>query len=660
MGHAPAVDWRRSAQILVRTTASVAIALCALGARANAIDFGESNDTHDVATPIRCGDWISATLSPVDDVDYYSFPVERETQAVAQVFRGPGTGPDFYVALGSMNEPPTGDRYVSEIERVCSDWPLPAGRGLLRVWNGTGPYALHLTCLECPTAAATYTPTPSRTPEGTPTPTMTPPPADAYEPDEILLLAKPIACGERQRHSIHHVRDVDWMKVALPQQMQLMVTATADQEPLGWPRLELYDGGLRFLESDYNQVVAPCGREPVGPGQSFFSIQASRSSSPLYVYEVAVECLPCGDADATPTPIPTPAPVTPGVPDAFEPDDRLSLAHPIECNTSQAHNLVGQRDDLDYLSFSLEQLTQVSVVGDAGPVSVNAEVLNDRNLPLPHRYDPDYLCDVDALEAGNYAIRISEALDPNAPGRNYSVALYCRPCERPNPTATPTETPLPTPTYPGGIVPSVDDFEPDDSITAARPIECNSKQAHTIVPIRDRDWFSMTVTAVTQVLLRVHTLTDSATTIDLFRGDSVRIEQQPDRISRLCGVDALVPGDYRFGVWATLDANDPNAVDPNDPNSLSPLSLGYSYEVELDCIECPPEPRTPTPTPPRAACAGDCNEDGQVAVDEIVTAVNIALGNAPLTRCAAADVDGNRAITVDELIAALNRALTGC
>jgi len=49
-----------------------------------------------------------------------------------------------------------------------------------------------------------------------------------------------------------------------------------------------------------------------------------------------------------------------------------------------------------------------------------------------------------------------------------------------------------------------------------------------------------------------------------------------------------------------------------------------------------------------------------VTVDEIVRAVNIALGTEVLAQCPAADRDGDGAITVDEILAAVAHALTGC
>jgi hypothetical protein len=59
-------------------------------------------------------------------------------------------------------------------------------------------------------------------------------------------------------------------------------------------------------------------------------------------------------------------------------------------------------------------------------------------------------------------------------------------------------------------------------------------------------------------------------------------------------------------------------------------------------------------------CDGDCNENGAVAINELIRATNIALGLADLEVCPAADSAGRGAIRVDDLIRAVNRALHGC
>src|SRR5215470_16498466 len=67
------------------------------------------------------------------------------------------------------------------------------------------------------------------------------------------------------------------------------------------------------------------------------------------------------------------------------------------------------------------------------------------------------------------------------------------------------------------------------------------------------------------------------------------------------------------------------------------------------------------PTSSRAqSCVGDCSADSQVTVDEILTMVNIALGNAAVADCMAGDNNQDGQITVDEIVTALDNALNGC
>jgi hypothetical protein len=56
-------------------------------------------------------------------------------------------------------------------------------------------------------------------------------------------------------------------------------------------------------------------------------------------------------------------------------------------------------------------------------------------------------------------------------------------------------------------------------------------------------------------------------------------------------------------------------------------------------------------------CVGDCNGDGTVTIDEILSMVDAALGDAPATDCG---TGGNEQITVAEILTAVNNALNGC
>ncbi len=69
---------------------------------------------------------------------------------------------------------------------------------------------------------------------------------------------------------------------------------------------------------------------------------------------------------------------------------------------------------------------------------------------------------------------------------------------------------------------------------------------------------------------------------------------------------------------------------------------------------------TPTPTATPKPCDGDCNSDRQVTVDEILTMVNIALGNADGSSCWAGDADHDGQVTIDEILTAVNHAINGC
>jgi hypothetical protein len=61
-----------------------------------------------------------------------------------------------------------------------------------------------------------------------------------------------------------------------------------------------------------------------------------------------------------------------------------------------------------------------------------------------------------------------------------------------------------------------------------------------------------------------------------------------------------------------------------------------------------------------AQCVGDCNGDGMVAINELITGVNIAQGSTPLSQCPSFDVNGDNMVGINELITAVNNALNGC
>jgi hypothetical protein len=66
------------------------------------------------------------------------------------------------------------------------------------------------------------------------------------------------------------------------------------------------------------------------------------------------------------------------------------------------------------------------------------------------------------------------------------------------------------------------------------------------------------------------------------------------------------------------------------------------------------------PTAAMSACVGDCSEDSEVTVNELITMVTVALGTVAVSACVAGDVDADGTISINEIISGVNNALNGC
>ncbi len=99
-----------------------------------------------------------------------------------------------------------------------------------------------------------------------------------------------------------------------------------------------------------------------------------------------------------------------------------------------------------------------------------------------------------------------------------------------------------------------------------------------------------------------------------------------------------------------------DAFETGDASQITNLMISVG---SLPGTPTPTATALPTATPP-GTCAGDCNGDGTVTVNELIAAVNIALGSAAVEACAACDTDGDGMVSVNELVAAVNKTLNGC
>jgi hypothetical protein len=115
-----------------------------------------------------------------------------------------------------------------------------------------------------------------------------------------------------------------------------------------------------------------------------------------------------------------------------------------------------------------------------------------------------------------------------------------------------------------------------------------------------------------------------------------------------------------FGAGNSVNFNGQQTGDRSNKTTL---------EVLVDEIDTPtptptatPPPATPTITPTRAPvpCVGDCDDSGVIAINELITAVNIAVGNLELSSCSDIDANDSGSVEINELISAVNATLGGC
>ncbi len=112
----------------------------------------------------------------------------------------------------------------------------------------------------------------------------------------------------------------------------------------------------------------------------------------------------------------------------------------------------------------------------------------------------------------------------------------------------------------------------------------------------------------------------------------------------------------------TLAATTPVTFTCAPPGSGNRVALDRDGDGAFDFDEVlgRSDPADPTSLPGPQACAGDCDTDGTVTVDELLRGVDIALGNQALAVCPAIDTSGDLAVSVDEIIQAVTTALEGC
>ena len=121
--------------------------------------------------------------------------------------------------------------------------------------------------------------------------------------------------------------------------------------------------------------------------------------------------------------------------------------------------------------------------------------------------------------------------------------------------------------------------------------------------------------------------------------------------------------------WGSF--SDPTAL-PAPPDTIfnAPTGLTPGMAIHRDITDpfgdvtsfalAAPAPENNAGQTARLGCVADCNGDGQVSVDEILTMVDIALGNVPLSECEPGDANHDGQIAINEILTAVDNALNGC
>lgn len=116
-------------------------------------------------------------------------------------------------------------------------------------------------------------------------------------------------------------------------------------------------------------------------------------------------------------------------------------------------------------------------------------------------------------------------------------------------------------------------------------------------------------------------------------------------------------GPLRSPWYLTFGKTDPGTLAYDEQHD----SCGAAVPIATATFTPTPAAPTPPPTPtlPFGVCVGDCGGTGTVAVNNIITLVNVALGSAQPSACPHGIPSGGQ-VDVALIIRAVNNALNGC
>ncbi len=237
------------------------------------------------------------------------------------------------------------------------------------------------------------------------------------------------------------------------------------------------------------------------------------------------------------------------------------------------------------------------------------------------------------------------------------------PTSTPTPTHTPTQTDTPTWTYTPTFTPTATHTPRIVRISAGDTIGPPGGQARVTVLLRTA---GLTTIATANDLMLDPTLfeiTPSACRleIDLDKTLTVNLTDPPDTSGNLRAF-VQSPTNNRAipdgPIYSCLIEILPTTLPGTYPIVVRQASAFGSDGLALPLVESRNGALTVSIV--GSGCAGDCDSDATVTIAELITAVNVALGQAAVQSCVGADSNRNGAVAINELVAAVRAALDGC
>lgn len=283
------------------------------------------------------------------------------------------------------------------------------------------------------------------------------PSPDLYEPNETMGAAREAALNDTRRHTILPRGDADWFALSAPVSGELVIEALDVPDNL--------DIAFRLLDGDRN-IIMNWTRGPRTGGDTYAVADLPRPGT--YFLEVRD-----GDNnERSVEPFTLRTTFTENV-DVSEPHNLLSAAYPIAEN-SELDMTIFPRGDVDWLAVTVDQPGMLELEATRSP----------SNLDIAFR-----------VLDGERNIIMNWLTAPRKGGQNYAFADFARPGTyfvevRDGSNDDRSIDPFKLNTT---FTPAPDQYEPNDSLSAARNLTPGGETAFTILPLGDHDWFRVSV-----------------------------------------------------------------------------------------------------------------------------------------------------------------------